>query len=84
MNSFIRETDICKFCHRGEMIPLDDEGVLICNECAVHIPYLIENENLVIKNLRKKFVFMLIKKLIILRKFLLNFKEKRRLKFPMM
>ena len=44
MNSFIRVTDICQSCYKGELIPLDDEGVLICNECAVSIPYLIENE----------------------------------------
>ena len=44
MNAFVRETDICQSCYKGEMIPLDDEGVLICNLCAVNIPYLIENE----------------------------------------
>ena len=40
MNSFVRETDICQNCYKGELIPLDDEGVLICNICAVNIPYL--------------------------------------------
>ena len=44
MNSFVRSTDICQSCYKGELIPLDDEGVLICNICAVSIPYLIENE----------------------------------------
>ena len=44
MNSFVRETDICQYCYKGEMIPLDDEGVLICNICSINIPYLIENE----------------------------------------
>ena len=41
INAFVRETDICQNCYKGEMIPLDDEGVLICNVCAVNIPYLI-------------------------------------------
>jgi hypothetical protein len=44
MNAFVRETDICQSCFKGEMIPLDDEGVLVCNNCAVNVPYLIENE----------------------------------------
>ena len=44
MNQYVLETDICQSCHKGELIPLDDEGVLICNVCAVNVPYLIENE----------------------------------------
>jgi hypothetical protein len=44
MNTFVRETDICQSCFKGEMIPLDDEGVLVCNNCAINVPYLIENE----------------------------------------
>ncbi len=44
MNAFVRETDICQNCFKGEMIPLDDEGVLVCNNCAINVPYLIENE----------------------------------------
>ena len=46
MNSFVKSTDVCQSCYKGELIPLDDEGVLICNNnlCAVSIPYLIENE----------------------------------------
>ena len=42
--TFIRPTDICKYCFKGELIPLDDEGVLICNICSKNVPYLIENE----------------------------------------
>ena len=44
VNSFVRPTDVCSYCHKGEMIPLEDEGVLICNQCSTNVPYLIENE----------------------------------------
>jgi hypothetical protein len=44
MNLFVKATDVCQSCYKGELIPLDDEGVLICNMCAVSIPYLIKNE----------------------------------------
>jgi len=44
INSFVKVTDICEYCYKGEMIPLEDEGVLICNTCSRNIPYLIENE----------------------------------------
>ena len=44
INSFVCQTDICKICHKGELIPLEDEGILVCNNCSRTIPYLIENE----------------------------------------
>ena len=44
INSFIHPTDICNYCHKGELIPLEDEGLLICNSCSRNTPYLIENE----------------------------------------
>lgn len=44
MEHFVYQTDICTFCHKGEMSPIEEEGILICNYCSRHIPYLVENE----------------------------------------
>ena len=44
MNSYINPTDVCQYCHKGELIPVDDEGILVCNLCAKIIPYLLEND----------------------------------------
>jgi hypothetical protein len=44
INQYVQACDICQYCHVGELIPLEDDGVLICNKCSRHIPYLIENE----------------------------------------
>jgi hypothetical protein len=82
MNSFIRETDICKFCHKGEMIPLDDEGVLICNECAVHIPYLIENEKPSYKEPPKEVCFYAYKKINHFKEILAQFQGKETTQIP--
>jgi len=41
INTFLRPTDICQYCFKGELIPLDDEGILICNVCFKNVPYLI-------------------------------------------
>ena len=38
MSSFVCQTDICQICNKGELIPLEDEGVLICNICFRTIP----------------------------------------------
>ena len=63
MNAFVRDSDICQNCYKGEMIPLDDEGVLICNLCAVNIPYLIENEKPSYKEPPKEVCFYAYKKI---------------------
>ena len=33
INSYIHSSNVCQFCKKGEMIPLEDEGVLLCNLC---------------------------------------------------
>jgi len=37
VNHFVNNSDICKFCYKGELIPLDDEGILICNVCFKNV-----------------------------------------------
>ena len=63
VNSFVRQTDVCEHCYKGELIPLEDEGVLICNVCAVNIPFLIENEKPSYKEPPKEVCFYAYKKI---------------------
>ena len=44
INSFIFETDLCQYCKKGELIPIDHEGIMVCNNCYKHVQYLVENE----------------------------------------
>ena len=44
VDNFVYQTDICTYCNKGELIPLEDEGILICNMCSRNILYLVENE----------------------------------------
>lgn len=82
MNSFVRETDICQSCFKGEMIPLDDEGVLICNICAVNIPYLIENEKPSYKEPPKEVCFYAYKKINHFKEILAQFQGKETTQIP--
>ena len=43
INNFTAKYDVCEKCH-GELIPIEYEGVSVCNKCAVQIAFLIENE----------------------------------------
>ena len=82
MNTFVRETDICQYCYKGEMIPLDDEGVLICNLCAIHIPYLIENEKPSYKEPPKEVCFYAYKKINHFKEILAQFQGKETTQIP--
>jgi hypothetical protein len=82
MNSFIRVTDICQSCYKGELIPLDDEGVLICNICAVSIPYLIENEKPSYKEPPKEVCFYAYKKINHFKEILAQFQGKETTQIP--
>jgi hypothetical protein len=63
MNSFMRSTDICQSCYKGELIPMDDEGILICNLCSKNVKYLIENEKPSYKEPPKEVCFYAYKKI---------------------
>jgi|UniRef100_A0A6C0IN79 hypothetical protein len=45
MQDCIVASDVCLVCNKGEMIPQDEEGILICNnpECAKFITYIIDS-----------------------------------------
>jgi hypothetical protein len=82
MNLYVRETDICQYCYKGELIPLDDEGVLICNLCCVNIPYLIENEKPSYKEPPKEVCFYVYKKINHFKEILAQFQGKETTQIP--
>jgi len=82
MNSFVKSTDICQYCYKGELIPLDDEGMLICNVCAVSIPYLIENEKPSYKEPPKEVCFYAYKKINHFKEILAQFQGKETTQIP--
>ncbi len=45
IQDFVVPSDICEYCKNGEMIPQDEEGILICNnqQCGKFIAYIVEN-----------------------------------------
>lgn len=82
VNSFVRPTDICEHCHKGELIPLEDEGVLICNVCAVNVPFLIENEKPSYKEPPKEVCFYAYKKINHFKEIISQFQGKETTQIP--
>jgi hypothetical protein len=82
INAFIRPTDICQSCYKGELIPMDDEGVLICNSCYKNIQYLIENEKPSYKEPPKEVCFYAYKKINHFKEILAQFQGKETTQIP--
>jgi hypothetical protein len=82
INSFICPTDICQICHKGELIPLEDEGILICNMCFRNIPYLIENEKPSYKEPPKEVCFYAYKRINHFKEILAQFQGKETTQIP--
>jgi hypothetical protein len=82
INSFVVPTDICQSCYKGELIPMDDEGVLICNNCFTNYQYLIENEKPSYKEPPKEVCFYAYKKINHFKEILAQFQGKETTQIP--
>ena len=45
IQDFVINTDVCDVCYKGELIPQDEEGILICNNlnCGKFVTYIIDS-----------------------------------------
>jgi hypothetical protein len=82
INNFLTETDICTFCGKGEMIAVDYEGVMICNQCSTSVKYLVENEKPSYKEPPKEVCFYAYKRINHFREILAQFQAKETTQIP--
>ena len=82
INNYVYQTDICQFCHKGELIPLEEDGILICNICARSISYLIENEKPSYKEPPKEVCFYAYKRINHFKEILAQFQGKETTQIP--
>jgi len=83
INNFVYQTDICQVCKKGELIPLEDEGILVCNICSRSIPYLIENEKPSYKEPPKEICFYAYKRINHFKEILAQFQGKETTQIPL-
>ena len=82
INTFVSQIDICKFCFKGELVPVEDEGILVCNACSRSIPYLIENEKPSYKEPPKEVCFYAYKRINHFKEILAQFQAKETTQIP--
>jgi hypothetical protein len=82
VNKYIFETDICQYCKKGELIPIDHEGIMVCNTCHKHVQYLVENEKPSYKEPPKEACFYAYKRINHFREILAQFQAKETTQIP--
>jgi hypothetical protein len=82
MDKLVYPTDICRVCNDGELIPYEDEGILICTKCAASIPYLIENEKPTYKEPPKEVCFYAYKRINHFKEIIAQFQGKETTHIP--
>ena len=82
INDYICVTDICQSCNKGEMIPVEHEGIMVCNICAKQVTYLIENEKPSYKEPPKEACFYAYKRINHFKEILAQFQAKETTQIP--
>ena len=82
VNKFVYPTDICQECYKGELVPIEDEGVLICNKCHNSVRYLVENDKPSYKEPPKEVCFYAYKKINHFKEILSQFQGKETTQIP--
>ena len=82
INDFIVETNVCRGCNKGELISIEHDGILVCNNCSRHYTYLIENEKPSYKEPPKEVSFYAYKRINHFREILAQFQAKETTDIP--
>ena len=82
INDYIYATDVCQSCNKGEMIPVEHEGIMVCNVCAKQVTYLIENEKPSYKEPPKEACFYAYKRINHFKEILAQFQAKETTQIP--
>ena len=82
MSKYTFNNNICKYCNSGELIFVEDDGVLICNNCYSNTPYLIDNDKPSFKEPPKEICFYAYKRINHFREILAQFQAKESTQIP--
>ena len=81
LNSYIEKTDVCEYCN-GELVPVENDGILICKICSSQFTYLIEHEKPSYKEPPKEVCFYAYKRLNHFKEILAQFQAKETTNIP--
>jgi hypothetical protein len=81
IDNYKQKYDVCNNCS-GELIPIDNKGILVCKDCSLQIKYLIEHEKPSYKEPPKEVCFYAYKRINHFREILAQFQAKETTQIP--
>ena len=81
IDNYKKNYDVCNKCS-GELIPIDNKGILVCKTCSIQIKYLIEHEKPSYKEPPKEVCFYAYKRINHFREILAQFQAKETTQIP--
>ena len=84
IDKYVESTAVCRGCSQGELVPVDYEGVVVCNNpaCGKQFRYLVENEKPSYKEPPKEVCFYAYKRINHFREILAQFQAKESTQIP--
>jgi len=82
ISHFTKTVDVCNHCESGELIAMEDDGVLLCNQCSLITQYLFDNEKPSYKEPPKEVCFFAYKKINHFKEILSQFQGKETTQIP--
>jgi hypothetical protein len=84
LQEYVLQTDTCLLCNQGELIPQEEEGILICNnvECGKFILHIVDNQKPVNKEMPNEVSYTAYIRLNHFKEILSQFQAKETTKIP--
>jgi len=84
LQEYVLQTDTCLVCNQGELIPQEEEGILICNniECGKFILHIVDNQKPVNKEMPNEVSYTAYIRLNHFKEILSQFQAKETTKIP--
>lgn len=84
INNYLYQNDVCKICEKGELIPVEREGLIICNNnnCSYNTKYIIDCDKPQYKEPPKEVCFYIYKRINHFKEILAQFQAKETTQIP--
>lgn len=76
IDAYYYDNEICEHCEKGELIPIEYEGIVVCNNCYRNTPYIFQKEKPSYKDPPQEVSFYAYKRINHFREILAQFQAK--------
>ena len=82
IDSYYYDNEVCEFCQDGELIPIEYEGIMVCNKCYRNTPFIFQKEKPSYKEPPQEVCFYAYKRINHFREILAQFQAKETTQIP--